>query len=242
MILIGIISVVLILIWYLESRIFLILYHKLIFLFVNNPAVIENHHEHLPDLALEKHWKTIRNEVEEVLSQKVSIPRFHEVDAANHKISFNEGPAWSTIILKAFGGWHTQNCAMLKETTALLYNHPQISSALISILEPGCKIPPHTGKFKGILRYHLGLKIPKEDSCFMVLDNQKLFWKEGSSVLFDDTFMHEVSNNSTEQRIVLFLNIKRKMPLIAELLNNLIMRLIIWSPVYKKGLKNGQII
>ena len=38
------------------------------------------------------------------------------------------------------------------------------------------------------------------------------FWKEGKSVLFDDTYTHEVVNNTKEHRIALLLDVKRKIP------------------------------
>ena len=81
-----------------------------------------------------------------------------------------------------------------------------------SILAPGKHIPPHKGPYKGIIRYQLALKVPKSGECKLLVDNTPYFWKEGEGVLFDDTYTHEVVNNSTEHRIALLLDVKRKVP------------------------------
>jgi beta-hydroxylase len=80
---------------------------------------------------------------------------------------------------------------------------------MFSILEPGSIIPIHAGPFKGCLRYHLGLNCKK--GAFITIDGCKYEWKNGKDVLFDDTFMHEVQNNSDDIRIILFCDIERKM-------------------------------
>ena len=228
--------------WYIESRIYLFLFHRIIFGFVKNLPIIENKEKFFESELLDNNWKLIRDEVKSVLSKGLIIPRYHEVDPANYKISFSEGPAWKTIIIKGFSGWFENNCKMLPKTTNLLRRYPTVSSAIISIIEPGCYIPPHKGKFKGILRYHLGLMVPEGQSCFMKLAGEKIYWKEGKSILFDDTYEHEVTNQSDEYRVVLLLNVVRKMPKILSVINTLLYKLVIVSPVYKKGLKKGEII
>jgi aspartyl/asparaginyl beta-hydroxylase (cupin superfamily) len=37
---------------------------------------------------------------------------------------------------------------------------PSVVSVMFSVLQPGGSISPHTGDFKGIARYHLGLEVP----------------------------------------------------------------------------------
>lgn len=80
---------------------------------------------------------------------------------------------------------------------------------MFSILEPGSKITPHAGPFKGCIRYHLGLNCPK--NAYIKVDGIKYNWKNGKDILFDDTFVHEVNNDSDELRIILFCDIERKM-------------------------------
>ena len=40
----------------------------------------------------------------------------------------------------------------------------------------------------------------------------KHYWREGEGVLFDDTFLHDAKNESDEVRVVLYLELLRRMP------------------------------
>ena len=85
-----------------------------------------------------------------------------------------------------------------------------VKSAYFSILAPGKHIPPHKGPYKGIIRYQLALSVPKNGECKIIVDDKDCFWEEGKSVLFDDTYTHEVINNTGEVRIALLLDVKRE--------------------------------
>jgi beta-hydroxylase len=91
-----------------------------------------------------------------------------------------------------------------------LINKIPCTLAFFSVLEPGAKLSPHVGIYKGVIRYHLGLKVPKEfHKCFINVDGKNLYWEEGKDIMFDDMFTHYVENDTNEERIVLFLDIKR---------------------------------
>ena len=47
------------------------------------------------------------------------------------------------------------------------------------------------------------------------------YWKNGAAVMFDDTFLHDAANESGEVRVVLFLDVARKMPWHLSLANKL---------------------
>lgn len=94
--------------------------------------------------------------------------------------------------------------------TTNLITHPDIVTAMFSVLEPGTQIPPHCGYYKGIIRYHLGMIIPRErDKVFICVNQKKYHWREGEGVLSDDLYAHQVYNYSDELRIVLFLDVVR---------------------------------
>ena len=85
-----------------------------------------------------------------------------------------------------------------------------MNTAMFSILSPGKYIPPHRGPYKGVLRYHLGLMVPEpEGICRIRLGNDIRAWKEGKSLIFDDSHEHEVWNDSDSYRVVLFVNFAR---------------------------------
>lgn len=49
----------------------------------------------------------------------------------------------------------------------------------------------------------------------------KHYWKEGRGVMFDDTFLHDAHNGGDEERVVLFLDIARKLPWYLHLYNKI---------------------
>jgi ornithine lipid ester-linked acyl 2-hydroxylase len=233
---------ILIWIWMKESRIYLFLFHKLVFPARSGPALHVNKHLHFPDSdKLENNWQVIAHELKELMNRNTALPRFHEVDKANHKISFDEGPAWKAVVLKAYDGWFTKNCSDFPETYELLKDMPEVSTAMFSILEPGVNIPAHTGKFSGIYRYHLALAVPQHGECYINVNGVPYYWKQGEGILFNDTYLHYVKNDSSEYRIVLFLDIKKKAGAVVTSINQMILSLIKASPVFKKALITGKI-
>ena len=92
---------------------------------------------------------------------------------------------------------------------------------MFSILEPGKKIIPHKGPSTGCLRYHLGLKIPKDkENCYITVNDEKYHWEEGKGLIFDDTYIHSVYNNTDEPRIILFVDIERPVIFPFNIINN----------------------
>src|SRR5262249_60081272 len=82
-----------------------------------------------------------------------------------------------------------KNCRRCPATAAALAAVPGLQSALFSIIDPGYRIPAHRGVTKGIIRAHLGLKVPADrDRCFMRVGDQRVTWREGECVVFDDSF------------------------------------------------------
>jgi beta-hydroxylase len=88
-----------------------------------------------------------------------------------------------------------------------------MKTAFFSILAPGKHIAPHRGPSAGVLRYHLGLKIPVQaERCRIRVRDEYAHWREGASLVFDDTYEHEVWNDTDEERVVLFLDVVRPLP------------------------------
>ena len=229
-------------IWIKESRIYLFLFHKLVFPARTGPPLHVNKSLHFPgSVTLENNWQLIADELNQIITRKTPLPKFHEVDKANHKISFDDGPAWKAVVLKAYDGWFTKNCTDFPQTCRLLKDMPEVSTAMFSILEPGVNIPEHTGKFSGIYRYHLALAVPQNGECYITVNGVTYYWKQGEGILFNDTYLHYVKNNSNEYRIVLFLDIKKKAGVIVTAINHMILSLIKASPVFKKALITGKI-
>jgi len=106
-----------------------------------------------------------------------------------------------------------------------------MTSALFSILEPGARLKEHRGPYKGVLRYHLGLKVPEEPrQCGITVGGETRHWAVGRSLVFDDTFAHTAWNESRETRAVLFVDFKRELGRPLRALNDALVWLFRVSP------------
>jgi aspartyl/asparaginyl beta-hydroxylase (cupin superfamily) len=125
------------------------------------------------------------------------------------------------------------------QTAGLVKQIPGLRSAFFSVLEPGAHIPEHRGHVRGLLRGRLALTVPKDrENCWLRDEDQFLHWDEGKMLVFDDTYRHEVQNNSSEERVVLILHCDRPMNRMGRLAHSAIMAVIRMSPFVKKAIRN----
>jgi len=185
-----------------------------------------------------ENFAVIRNELDVILAAKSTIPSYHEIDFIQYPISAkgDKHKNWKIFMLYAMGERPAANRALCPKTCELLERVPDLFQAFFSILDPGKSIPSHTGPFSGYLRYHLGLKVPRQDPPSMRVKDQWYIWEEGKAILFDDTFDHEVVNKSNGERVVLVIDVLRPMPPFAHSINRLIR--VLSRYVYAKGVIN----
>lgn len=119
---------------------------------------------------------------------------------------------------------------------------PEILACVISVLEPNVTIPSHVGYMKGVVRYMLPLKVPKDrENIYLCVNKKKYNWTEGEGVLWDDCYPHMVVNNTDETRIIIYFDIKRKnMSKINNALLNASCKIINNSPVIKKQISTQE--
>lgn len=203
---------------------------------VPDTPVISN--DHFPFLApFTAEWQTIRDEVREILKHREAIPAFQELSPDQYRIS--QGKNWRTFVLFGFGKKMERNAKQAPVTTRLLEQVPNLQTAWFSILAPGYHIPAHRGVTKGILRSHLGLIIPAErDKCRIRVDDEICVWKEGEIFVFDDTFEHEVWNDTDEERVILLFDFDRPMRLWGRFLNTTFLNLMKFTAFYQEPRKN----
>lgn len=119
---------------------------------------------------------------------------------------------------------------LLPAIMPFLKKHPEVTSACLSFLEKGKRIKPHRGPFRGVLRYHLTLHCKYKKSsrdCRLRISDQWFAYKEGEPLLWDDTYEHEVINQSAGERVALLMDIARPgLPKHLSLINKSIIRLI----------------
>lgn len=174
--------------------------------------------EVLPALrVVDRAYEDIRAEIAPVLAQRAAVPRFHEVDPAQATISATTPNDWRVMHLWLMGTPVEPNWSRFPKTAKALTAVPDLFSAAVSILDAGKAVPAHSGPSCGYLRYHLGLVVPKEDPPTIRVKDQLYTWREGESVLFDDSWEHEVYNTAKEPRVVLIVDVLRPMPLLQRL-------------------------
>jgi aspartyl/asparaginyl beta-hydroxylase (cupin superfamily) len=185
---------------------------------------------------LDRGYAEIRAEVDTLLEARAEIPRYHDLDPLQYRISGAHEPDrdWRIFMLYILGRMPSANRARCPRTAALCDRIPHLFQAFFSILEPGKSIPPHCGPYRGYLRYHLGLKVPREHPPSIRIRDHVHEWREGGSILFDDSWEHEVYNASDDIRVVLVVDIIRPMPPVPHAINVAMQRLI--GPVYSRGI------
>lgn len=195
--------------------------------------------EYIPELKyIEESWKDVREEMEAIM--KEDIPTMHDTynnmflykgsgSSENKFIKQIQkklteliyGDDLDTFDKIGSDKWRTYNLILFNQdvpantkkcpiTTKLLKKIPGMQSALFSFMRPGAYVPPHNDPAKGVIRYHLALKVPKErEKCFINVNGKNYHWQEGKGVLFDDVYDHWVRNESDETRVILFVDILR---------------------------------
>ena len=194
---------------------------------ISGPAVLDNDDYFPGAILFEEHWQTIREEALVVATELGKVPRFHELLPSQADISANDQNDWRMFVLKAYGVSFKNNLEQCPCLQQLLNDSPDVLSATLSFLAPHKHIPRHRGPFRGVVRYYLGLSVPLDEngkpSTLLSLDDRHYYINNGESLLWDDTYPHEVWNNSKQIRIALLLDVRRRhMPADMKLLSHFI--------------------
>ncbi|MGE3397547.1 MAG: aspartyl/asparaginyl beta-hydroxylase domain-containing protein [Sphingomonas sp.] len=169
---------------------------------------------------LERQWPAIREELRAVLDLQEAIPPLADISPDHRRIA--PPGKWKSFFLHGYGYRLEENLRRCPATAAAVENIPGLNSAFFSILAPGAHIPRHRGVTKAILTAHLGLVVPRaRDRCRMQVADRMLIWGEGETLVFDDTFHHEVWNDTDELRAILLIQFRRPVGLVGRLVGGL---------------------
>lgn len=183
---------------------------------------------------VEKEWKKIREELDNVMKDREELPNFHDIMSQVNTITQDNN--WKTFFLAGYGIASEENAKRCPETTRILNKIPGLKTAFFSILSPRKHIPAHKGPYNGVLRYHLGLIVPEpKENCKIRIDDQYYVWEEGKSIVFDDTYNHEVWNDTDGYRVVLFVDFVRPVKFPFNLLNKLLLNIAALAPFLKEA-------
>jgi len=145
---------------------------------------------------------------------------------------------WNTILLYNHRGVRKENSTLFPETVKLLASTPtdnNILRAMFSIVPPHIKIKPHYGPHNFRIRFHLGITIPKGD-CAIKVAGITRNWEEGKILIFDDSYKHEVWNNTDFTRVILLFDIWH--PWLSKVERKLIRYIALYTlNMKKKGVK-----
>ena len=216
------------------------------------PNYVYDYHKDYPKLKiLEDNYDIIRKECENILTFHNDITYLEEL------MSYTKGGIhaiqWKSFMFKS-GVFVKENCELCPQTADLIKKIPGVRTAFFSILGPDQYITPHKGYYYGFMRYHLGVIIPynnEENKCWLRIgkdqiakaalpkEGDKYYWKNGEGILFNDNYTHDASNESDQIRVVLFLDIERKLPFLISLFNKLILNIAYSRKEVKDIAKNA---
>ena len=155
---------------------------------------------------LRDNWQAIRAEaVAHALGNGspslASVSPDHRAIAPMHK--------WRSFFLWGYGYSADDNIARCPVTNSIVTQIPGLNSAFFSILAPGTHIPAHRGVTKSLITCHLGLIVPRDGDVRMRVGDRVVRWAEGETLVFDDTYDHEVWNDAAHTRVVLLIQFRR---------------------------------
>ena len=185
---------------------------------------------------LRDHWRTIREEAVAVAMQDWASPPLAQVSPDHRAIAHPD--TWRSFFLRGYGFDVAENIELCPNTAALVRQVPGLNSAFFSILEPGAHIPAHRGVTKGLITTHLGLVVPRDGDARMRIGDRVLRWAEGETVVFDDTYSHEVWNESAGRRVVLTLQTSRPLRLPGRLVADWFLNVARRSAFVQETLRN----
>ncbi len=188
---------------------FLAPYNAFVYLFskVSNKPILDI--DGFPELLpLRENWQIIRDEAKR-LYEEGHIKK----SETNSDLAFNSffKRGWKRFYLKWYDDVLPSAVEMCPKTVELVKAIPSVNAALFALLPPRSKLGAHRDPFAGSIRYHLGLMTPNSDDCRIYIDGTPYAWRDGQDVLFDETFIHSVRNDTDEMRIILFCDVARPM-------------------------------
>lgn len=187
--------------------------------------------------SLQESWKEIAREASEILNHREAVPPLKDISPDHARIAGDGN--WKSFFLVGYGYDVPENCARAPKTAALVKNIPDLNSAFFSILEPGAVIPRHRGVTRGLVTCHLGLDIPTpRENCWMQVNEETVHWENGKWLIFDDSYFHEVANETDQTRVILLVQVKRPMRLVGKVANDLALWGIRQSPFVQSARRN----
>jgi len=192
-------------------------YNALMYLFSGVPSKPYLDRSRFPELdVLKDNWTVIRDEAMDLFDEGYIRAAENNNDAGFGSF-FKKG--WKRFYLKWYDKPLPSAERLCPKTVALVSQIPNVKGAMFALLPGGSHLNPHRDPFAGSLRYHLGLSTPNSEDCRIFVDGQVYAWRDGEDVMFDETYVHWVKNETDKPRVILFCDIER--PLSSRLMTHI---------------------
>eukprot|EP00933_Yihiella_yeosuensis_P004503 TRINITY_DN108873_c0_g1_i1.p1 TRINITY_DN108873_c0_g1~~TRINITY_DN108873_c0_g1_i1.p1 ORF type:complete len:249 (-),score=52.57 TRINITY_DN108873_c0_g1_i1:318-1064(-) len=156
---------------------------------------------------LEQNFEVIQGELLNTLNTTEAWPM------VKGQVGLTDGKGeWRELVM--LGPGSEKGRTLCPQTAALLDAIPEAKhladsegacgNAIFAKLTPGTRLKPHCGPTNTRLTCHLGIEVPEE--CGIRVGEEVRTWQVGKCLVFDDSWEHEVWNNSDKLRVVLLIN------------------------------------
>ena len=188
---------------------FLAPFNAIIYAFSKIPNTPFFKNEEFPQLQqLTNNWQVIRDEGMALMEQGKVTADNAETDIGYHSFLRT---GWKRFHLKWYNDPLPSAQKLCPKTVELLQSIPGVHGAMFALLPTGARLGAHRDPFAGSVRYHLGLRTPNDDNCWIDIDGTKYSWRDGQAVLFDETYLHHAKNDTEINRLILFCDVERPM-------------------------------
>lgn len=164
-------------------------------------------------------------------SNKVAM-EFNQLITLNYEEIINEVEGINSkedIRIRYLGKWceGAEKVPTLKKVANLF---PDVINLYISFFNPGNTIIEKKEEYRGLQKYHFGLKIPKGDLGLRI-GGYDVKWKEKEGFVWDETLEYSEWNHTSETRVGIYASIFRDLSSINSLGSKLI-----YNMIYKRDM------
>ena len=130
----------------------------------------------------------------------------------NKNIYNVEVTGWKSVKLYIYGLKYWRSCKQFPILNAALNQIPGMTFGMVSIMEAGTQIRPHMGDTDGVIRHHLGIRIPEAapGELGIQIKKQTATWTEGELLSFCHAYPHKAWNLTKEHRIIVIVDTVRE--------------------------------
>jgi beta-hydroxylase len=179
-------------------------YNALMYLFSAVPSKPYLDRSKFPELdVLKDNWEVIREEAMHLFDEGY-IRAAEKNNDAGFGSFFKKG--WKRFYLKWYDKPLPSAEALCPKTVALVSSIPNVNGRDVRAVAGRQSPQPRTATRLPVpCVITWGLSTPNSDDCRIFVDGQEYAWRDGEDVMFDETYVHWVKNETEKTRVILIL-------------------------------------